>query len=110
DVRGPELRPDVALPQAGNVRVQGLLVLRDVQVEEGQVLLNTVLPGQVVVPVYEDGVAVDLQRLVGQPDGLARPRRRLGRSGLVVPRDSRHGNGEERQQERRATRNAAEGK
>ena len=68
DVRGPELRSDAALAQPRDVGVQRLLRPADVDGAEGQVLLLAELVGQVVVPIDEQGLAMDGPGLVGQDD------------------------------------------
>src|SRR5262249_1779897 len=67
----PELRPDAALEQPGNVGLQPLLLLQQVDLAEGEIILTPQLPWQVVVAVDKDRLAMDAQGLLRELDRLA---------------------------------------
>src|SRR6516164_2188038 len=72
DPRRPELRADATLPKSGDIRMKVFLRLRDVDPLKGQILLFSKLPRKIIVPVDQDGFAVNAERLVGNLHRLAR--------------------------------------
>src|SRR5262245_54726363 len=66
DIGRPELGPDVALAQPRQIGVQTLLGFADIARAKREVALVAELPGQVVVAVDEQGLAMDRKGFVRQ--------------------------------------------
>src|SRR5262249_23926326 len=71
DIRRPELRPDAALLEQLDVSVQLRLRARDVEGAEREVIALAIVPGEVVVPVDQQRVAMNLEGLRGELDDAA---------------------------------------